>query len=209
MSRFSAVALFLASLAATGNADGPSSQLRGSVAPPAAPEQGAAAGLLSVKQTDCGCSQGVCECIASKAVAEADPTEQHELEASLLNHTKALSAWWQEQGELARQLPCSCSLGAQSCSCGQPATNESSVGAGAQAGESSGLVQEALQNETEQSLSLWWAGGGGGWGRPGWGHRGWGHHGGFRCGRAGWGGCGCHYHGCHCGHAGFGGCGWR
>jgi len=194
---------FLAVLATECDAEGPGTQLRGSgTASAAAPLGAPAAGLPSMEHTECGCSQAEdCNCTRSGS-AGADPQKQRAMEEDLLNHTQVLSAWWRDNGELARQFECSCTLGAESCTCGAAAGNESSVDAGA--GESSGLVLEALRNETEQSLSLWWAGGGfhHGWGHGPWG---WGHRG-FRCGRVGWGGCGCRWGGCRCGRAGFGGC---
>jgi hypothetical protein len=191
---------YLAVLATKCDAEGPGAQLRGSGAASAA-----ATGLPSLEHTDCGCSQSEgCACTRSGSSAEPELQTQSAAEEALLNHTQALSAWWQKQGELARQLECSCTLGVEGCACGAAAGNESSTDAGS--GESRGLELEALRNETEQSLSLGWVGGGyyhHGWGRGPWGRPG------FRCGRAGWGGCGCRWHGCRCGHAGFGGCGWR
>lgn len=191
----------VAALTTRCHAEGPDVQLRGSGAALAAPSQGAPAdGLPSLEHTDCGCSQAEgCECTRSGG-AEADQEEHQAMEESLRNQTQELSAWWQEQGELARTLECSCAHGGESCACGAAAGTGGSGDAGA--GEASGLVHEALRNETEQSLSLWWAvagGGGGGWGSPGF----------RRCGRAGFGGCSCRWHGCRCGRAGFGGCRWR
>jgi len=149
-----------------------------------------------VESTDCGCNSGACTCTntSSHPDAKSEQTEEEQQghEKLVKDQASALSAWWQKQPQDVRNLPCSCALGASECSC--HGSNELESGAKEAA--------EALRSEAEQSLSLWWVAGG--W------HRGWRHHGypggGVHCGRAGYGGCGCHYYGCHCGRVRFGGC---
>merc|ERR1712018_589929 len=107
---------------------------------------------------------------------------------SLLNHTKALDAWWKQHGGETQHLQCSCP-GGDACQCEHDAENPSSED-----------VDVALRHETAQLLSLWWVAHGSATvvhahpvAHP-------------NCGHVGATGCGCRYYGCRCAHAGATGC---
>lgn len=164
---------------------------------------------MTVQHSECSCSTGVCNCTHSTSSPEEKGTEEQQaFEVMVLEQVQALSAWWQEQPEHLQKLACTCARGADACSCEDEASVQNSTEPGAAAedgaGETASMVGADLHNETEASLSLWWAGGGGhggGW-RRAWGRRG--RAGGFV------GGCGCGFRGCLCGGVRYGGGGgWR
>ena len=168
--------------------------LRGSEAPAASSTQNRSA-VTAPNWTNCQCSQGDCHCTRSSS-EEAASQEQKALEAALVNKTNSTSAWWEQHGR-GELLTCSCPIGAATCLCGSSAEQPGDT-------ETATLV-EALHKETERTMSLWWAAGGGGrsYYRP------FQPYGGVHCGRAGYGGCDCARGGCRCGHAGYSGCGGR
>jgi len=175
------------------------SQLRGSAATPA--EAATAKSQADMEDemlqlTQCKCSTVECSCASSAPGSPPEEEQQHQ--QAVLNHTKALLAFWEANGGMAGQTACSCESGSSQCHC------ELVDGLQANAEEHPAPFANgtSLLSDQEQALSLWWArrGGwvrGGGWRR------------GVRCGRGRFGGCRCGGFGCGCGGVRGGGCGWR
>jgi hypothetical protein len=110
-------------------------------------------------------------------------SEDQDLQLELLNHTQALDAWWAELGDRKASLQCACSDEGEDCRCMEDSDMSSSAGSNATTveGANGSTVSEALRNETEHLVSLWFVVHTGGY------RRGWGY-GGYRRGW-GWGGC--------------------
>mmetsp|Transcript_39096 Transcript_39096/g.83193 ORF Transcript_39096/g.83193 Transcript_39096/m.83193 type:complete len:222 (+) Transcript_39096:680-1345(+) len=154
----------------------------------------------------CSCTSADlnCECSTSdgSGVGEGAPEHLHhrqQIEESLKNQTKAVTAWWKDQGESVRDLQCSCAVGSSTCLCNHAANTTEGAAAGEMGMNQLDNLDSTLKNETESVLSMWWAAGGRVF-HPYYHPY---YHPYFHpyyhpYGVAG--GCGCRYYGCRCGH---------